>query len=143
MSPSERKIDYDTLRVVRCVGFSYGLRCKNKGVRAVCKGGKGLPSLGKGRPCLTLTHSKERTFHGPVRVSWMLSYGSLTVPKTKDAEQGREVWTLCKRQSLPPASVTDLRPRPQVATTQVSSNTSRGPRCDRQAQGALAAPFET
>lgn len=143
MSPSKQKIDYNTLWAVRSAWFSYGLRRKNKRFRAFCKAGKGQPSLRKGHPCLTLTHFKERTFRGPVRVSRMSSYGSLTVPKTKDAKQGREVWALCKRQSPPPASVTDLRPRPQVATTQVSSNASQGTRRDRQAQRALAAPFET
>lgn len=69
--------------------------------RAIRKGGKGEPSLRKGHPCLTLMHSKERTFHGPVSVPRMLSCGNLTIQKIENAKHGMEVWALCKRQSPP------------------------------------------
>lgn len=156
MSPSEQKLDYDTLWVVRYVWFLYGLRCKNRRVlevmrptlwlagpwspfssavplgaqlqaeaacslqkalpglhRTMGKGGKGLPSLRKGHPSLTLTHCKERTFHGPVSVPRMLSYGNLTIQKIEDAKQGMEMWALCKRQSpaRPASRICVLNPR--------------------------------
>lgn len=124
------------------VWVSYGLRCEKKRARTVCKGGKGQLSLRKGHPCLALTHFKERTFHGPVRASRMLGYADLTVPKTKDAKQGGRCGPFANDRAHPCQSH-GLRPQPQVAATQVTSNESQGTGRGRRALRALAAPFET
>lgn len=70
----------------------------------------------EGRPCLA-PGTLERTFHGPVLTSQMLSYADLTVPKTKDAKQGGR----CGPFASDSAPLPESRPaslNPKVAATQ-------------------------
>lgn len=84
---------------------------QKKRARTVCKRGEGQLSLRKGRPCLALTHFKERTFHGPVRASQMLGYADLTVPKTKDAKTGWSVGPSQRQRAPLPESRLMSNPR--------------------------------
>lgn len=72
----------------------------------------------------------------------MLGYADLTIPKTKDAKQGGRCGPFAN-DSAHPCQSHGLRPQPQVAATQVSSNESQGTGRGRRALRALAVPFET